>query len=208
MRSLFVAVVVLGLAVALLSRSVLAEPPPAMEPRDVTKILAALEAKPGLKAELASVRFYAEVLGQRSLQAPVGSSLETLGPWSDNGALLGAEGLIAGRQCSALTAEQLTTASAILKESGDAMPVTLTAYTLAQQGKKSEAASLFSKFIDDQLPGGPCPSEHPMYSHRRVGRISFALQCLKVLAPSRDVAAQEKRLQRSQQCARNNHAVG
>lgn len=208
MRSLLAAAVVLALSIALLSRSVSAEPPPAMEPRDLSKIAAALKAKPALKAELAAVRFYGEVLGQRSLEAPVGSALETLGPWSDNGALLGSEGLIGARQCTALTAEQLATATAILKDAGDAMPVTLRAYTLGQQGKKSEAANLFAKFIDDQLPGGPCPSEHPMYSYRRASRISFALQCLKVFAPGKDVSAQEQRLQRSQACAKNNHAVG
>lgn len=208
MRSLLAAALVLALSVVLLARSVNAEPPPAMETRELAKIAAALKAKPALKAELASVRFYGEVLGQKSLEAPVGSPLETLGPWSDNGALLGSEGLLGDRQCTALTPEQLTVASAILKDSGDAMPVTLRAYTLGQQGKKSEAANLFAKFIDEQLPGGPCPSEHPMYSYRRTSRISFALQCLKVLAPTRDVSAQEKRFQRAQACAANNHAVG
>ncbi len=206
MRQLLAAAVVLGLAVALLSQTVSAEPPPAMERRDVAKILPALKAKPALKAELASVRFYAEVLGQTELQVPIGDPLESLGPWGDNGALLASERGIS--DCSALDAKQLTAASAILKDSGDALPVTLRAYTLGQQGKKDEAAKLFASFIDQQLPSGKCPGEHPMYSHRRIGRIGFALECLKKFAPAKDVKAGEKQLQRAQDCANNNHAVG
>lgn len=208
MRSLFVAFAVLGLAVALLSRSVFAEPPPAMEPRELSTIIAALKTKPALKTELASARFYGEVLGQRSLQAPIGSELVTMGPWGDNGALLGSEQEIGSHQCAALTPTELTAASALLKEYGEALPPTLRAFTLGQQGKKSEAAALYVAFIDQQLPAGGCPSEHPMYSHRRTGRIGLALQCLKVFAPSRDVSAQERKLKRAQDCAANNHAVG
>lgn len=47
-----------------------------------------------------------------------------------------------------------------------------------------------------------------MYSYRRTSRMSFALQCLEVMAPARDVSAQRKRLERAQACAKNNHAVG
>ena len=207
MRSLLVAVVVLGLAVALLALPVSAEPPPPMERRDLAKITAALKAKPELKSSLASVRFYGEVLRQTALQAPTGSPLETLGPWGDNGALLGSEGVIANHKCEALGADELAKASAIMKEYGDALPVTLRAYTLGQQGNKEEATKLFTTFIDEQLPKGACPSEHPMYSHRRSRRIEFALQCLKQFG-AKDVTAQEKQLRRAEECARNNHAVG
>ena len=153
------------------------------------------------------MRFAGEVLGTKSLQAPIGSTLETLGPWSDNGALLGAEQSIASRGCGALSADELKAASALLKEYGEALPQTLRAYTLGQEGKKAEAADQFASFIDQQLPGA-CQGEHPMYSYRRTSRISFALQCLKAFAPTRDVSAQEKTLQRAQDCAKNNHAVG
>jgi hypothetical protein len=209
MRSLFAALVVLGLSVLLLARSVSAEPPPPMEGRDVQKIIEGLKKKPALKTEIASVRFAAEVLGQKSLQVPMGSTPETLGPWGDNGALLDAERSIGGRECGALSAAELKAASAILAEYGEAVPVTLRAYTLGQQGKKPEAADLFVSFIDQQMPDAPsCPGEHPMYSHRRTGRISFALKCLNVLAPARDVSVQKKRLQQAVDCAKNNHAVG
>jgi hypothetical protein len=206
MRQLLAAALVLGFAVALLSRSVSAEPPPAMEPRQVAKILPALKAKPTLKAELASVRFYSEVFGRDSLQVPIGDPLESLGPWGDNGALLASESAIG--ECGALDAKQLSAASAILKDYGDSVPVTLRAFTLGQQGKKDEAAKLFTTFIDQQLPAGKCPGEHPMYSHRRINRIGIALQCLKKFAPGRDVKAQEKQLERATTCANNNHAVG
>jgi hypothetical protein len=207
MRSLLFAVAVLGLAVALLSRSVWAEPPPAMEPRDLKKIAEALKKKPALKAQLASVRFAGEVLGIKTLEVPVGSSLETLGPWSDNRALLNAEAALDSRQCGALTAAELKAASAILTDSAEALPVTLRAYTLGQQGKSAEAADLFATFIEQQLPGG-CPGEHPMYSERRTSRISFALKCLKVYAPKRDTAPQEKALERAKDCTSRNTAVG
>ena len=207
MRSLFLAVAVLGLAVALMSRSVFAGPPPPMESRELKQIVEALKKKPALKTELASVRFAGEVLGTKTLQVPIGSKLDTLGPWSDNGALLGAEQSIASRSCGALNADELKAASALLKEYGVALPQTLRAYTLGQEGKKAEAADQFASFIDQQSPGA-CESEHPMYSYRRTSRISFALQCLKAFAPTRDVSAQEKTLQRAKDCVKNNNAVG
>ncbi len=207
MRSLLVAVGVLAVAVALVSRSVSAGPPPAQEARELKKIAEALKKKPAMKAELASVRFAGEVLGVKTLQAPIGSSLETLGPWSDNGALFGAEGVISSRACGSMPPEEIKVASAILAEFGDALPVTLRAYTLGQQGKRAEAAELFATFIDQQQPA-ECQSEHPMYSYRRTGRMSLALQCLKVMAPARDVSAQEKKLKRAEECAKSNNAVG
>lgn len=206
MRSLLVAAAVLGLSLAVLvSRAVFAEPPPPTAPRELTTILEALKKKPAMKAELASVRFISEVLGEKTLEVPVGSSPETLGPWGDNEALLRSEQLVGS--CNALSPEQLKAAAAILADAKEAMPVTLRAYTLGQQGKKKEAAELFASFIDQQLPG-PCPGEHPMYSYRRTTRMKFALQCLKVFAPERKVSAQEKKLERAEACSQNNHTVG
>ena len=72
----------------------------------------------------------------------------------------------------------------------------------------NEAATLFGGFIDKEMPAGACPGEHPMYSYRRIGRLSCALQCLKVFAPGRDVSSQENRLKRAEGCANANHAVG
>jgi len=201
MKSLFGALVVLGLSIALLAR---AEPPPAMERRELSKIIAALKTK----AALASVRFYAEVLGAKELQAPVGSTLDTLGPWSDDGALLGAEQLIDRAACGPLAPAQLKVASALLTEYGDVLSPSLRAYTLGQQGKTAEASDGFAAFIDAQTPGVGCPGEHPMYSYRRVARIGFALRCVKAFPPARDVSKLEKALKRAEQCAKNNTAVG
>lgn len=208
MRSFLVAAAVLGLAVAALaSRSVSAEPPPASGPRDIAIIVEALKKKPTLKGELASVRFISEVLGEKTLDVPVGSSPETLGPWGDNEALLRSEMFLGVRSCGALTPAELKAASAILADAKDAMPLTLRAYTLGQQGKKKEAADLFVSFIDQSF-SGTCQGEHPMYSYRRTTRMKFALRCLEVLAPERNVSAQKKKLDAAEVCAKNNHAVG
>jgi len=208
MRSLLVAAVVLGLAVAALSsRAVFAEPPPASGARDIATIIDALKKKPALKGELASVRFLSEVLGEKTLDVPLGSSPETLGPWGDNEALLRSEVFLGARACGALKPEELKAATAILGDAKEAMPITLRAYTLGQQGQKKEAADLFASFVDQSF-SGQCRGEHPMYSHRRTKRMKFALQCLGVFAPGRDVTAQQKKLDAAEACAKNNHAVG
>lgn len=201
--SLLAAVATLLLAAALVARSSRAEPPPPSEARDIKKVIAALKAKPALKAELASVRWAAEVVGVTQVSAPVGSSLETLGPWGDNETLLGVE-----TGCAPLDEKQLAAAGALLKEYGDALPVLLRAHVLGQQGKPDEAAELFSRFVTTQLPPGECPGEHPMYSHRRTGRMSRALQCLERFAPKRDLSKEKAALRRAESCAANNHAVG
>src|SRR4249919_2634867 len=67
MRSLFAAVGVLVLSVALLSRSVFAGDSLPTEQRDVAAVIAALQKLPKAKAELALVRFYAEVLGGKTV---------------------------------------------------------------------------------------------------------------------------------------------
>lgn len=205
MRSLLAAVATLLVAAALLARASRAEPPPPSESRDIKKVIAALEAKkPALRAELASVRWAAEVAGVTQVSAPVGSSLETLGPWGDNEALLGVES-----GCAPLDEKQLASAAALLKEYGDALPVLLRGHVLGQQGKTTDAAALFSGFIATQLPDGrACPGEHPMYSHRRVSRMSLALQCLERFAPKRDLAKERAALRRAKACAADNHAVG
>jgi len=203
MRALFGAGVVLCLAVAMLAR---AEPPPAMENREISKIIAALKEKPTMKVELASVRFYAEVFGGTQLEAPMGSSLTTLGAWGDNGGLMAADASISNSNCGPLEPAQLVAASALLKEYGETLPLTLRAYTLGQQGKKAEAAELFATV--GEFPEGPCPGEHPMYSGRRVGRIGYALMCVEAFAPKRDTSKLKKALQRATQCLRTNTAVG
>lgn len=208
MRSALAAVITLLVAAALLARASRAEPPPPMEPRELGKIITALRARPALRPQLASARFAAEVFAVKTLEVPVGSPLETLGPWSDDGAMFAAEAGIGALGCGPLEPARRATASALLEEYGDALPALLRAYTLGQEGKASASAELFSGFIAQQLPKGPCPGEHPMYSFRRVGRLGLALQCLQRVAPGRDVSKEKATLRRAEQCAANNHAVG
>ncbi len=205
-RSLAGALAIAALAVAVVGRSVFAEPPPAMEQRDLSKVIAALTKEKGRRADLAAVRFYADVFGGKQVAAPIGSSLTTLGAWSDNGALMSAE---SSMNCAALpTGEQLKKASAISKEFGDELAPLLRAYTLAAEGKKSEAVTLITATFERSTASAACPSEHPMYSYRRSSRLSLMLDCIKALEPARDVKKLQKEVEHAESCAANNHAVG
>ncbi|MFO0600685.1 MAG: hypothetical protein U0228_35580 [Myxococcaceae bacterium] len=206
MRSLFAALSVLAVSAALVARHVNAEPPPAMESRALTKIIPALEKAKGRRGDLAAVRFYADVFEGTELQAPIGSSLDTLGPWGDNGALQAAEGSLGS--CAPLEPAKQQKANALLKEFGNDLPPFLRAYTLGGAGEKKQAADLFANEVQAMGSFGACPSEHPMYSHRRIGRMTIALACVKTFDPKRDVKALEKLLQKATDCAANNHAVG
>lgn len=195
------------LAAVVLGRAVFAEPPPPMEEREVKPVIEALKKAKGRRGDLAAVRFYAEVFDGTTVSAPVGSPLETLGAWGDNGALMSSEGSMAG--CAAPPPEKQKLASALLKEFGNELPVLLRAYTLAGEGKKSEARALFvSTYESIAPPEKGCRSEHPMYSHRRVGRMTAILQCIKTVDPKADVKKFEALLERANFCAANNHAVG
>ncbi len=185
-----------------------AEPPPAMEPRKLAAIVEALKKDPKLKPQLASVRFYGEVFRGETVMAPIGSPLTTLGPWSDDGALLLSESAISASACGPLGAAEKKAAVALLGEYGAALAPSLRGYALLEQGKADDAATLFAKLIDDALSDGACPGEHPMYSHRRVAKMTMALRCLERAAPAKSRAPQEKRIERARSCATNNHAVG
>ena len=206
MRSLLAAVSVAVVAVLLLARSVLAEPPPPLEPRPLPVVIEALTSAKGRRGDLAAARFYAEVFGATSINVPVGSSNDTLGAWGDNEALMGAEAALNG--CEPLPAEQQKKASALAREFGDALPPLLRAYTLAGEGKQKEAVELFVGAFEDALPSKACPGEHPMYSGRRVRRMSGMLACIKTLAPKRDLKKLQRLLERAESCLANNHAVG
>ncbi len=197
MRSLVAAFVVLGLAAALLARSVSAGPPMAMPARDLQEAIASFQKQPGAKTSLASARFLAEVFGARTLEG------------QDQTGLFGAEAAISQRSCGALTPVERKAANALLKEFGDVLPVTLRAYTLGQLGKTKESADLFATFIDQQLPAGPdCPSEHPAVGGMRTWRMDLALQCVRVIAPARDVSKQVRQLERARKCVQTDNAVG
>ncbi|MFT3711257.1 MAG: hypothetical protein QM817_26805 [Archangium sp.] len=205
-RSWLGAVAVAVFAVLMVGRSVFAEPPPAMEVRELPRVIDALKKAKGRRTDLAAVRFYAEVFGGTELRAPVGSSLETLGAWGDNEALTSAEGSLNG--CPALEPEKQKIASALLKEYGNELPVLLRAYTIAGEGKKKDAADLFAQTLESISTGAKCPGEHPMYSYRRTGRMTLILACVKSLDPKRDVKKLEKMIEQANFCAQNNHAVG
>lgn len=205
-RSLIGALSVAMFTVAVLARSVFAGPPPPMEVREVKPVIEALKKAPGRRHDLAALRFYAEVFDGTTVSAPVGSPLETVGAWGDNDALMSSEGAMAG--CAALPAEKQKLASALLKEFGADLPVLLRAYTLAGEGKKSEAKALFVSTYESIAPAKGCPGEHPMYSHRRVGRMTSILACIKAVDPKGDVKKFETLLERANFCAANNHAVG
>ena len=208
MRSLLGALAVAGCAVSLLSRTVAAEPPQPTEARLLSKIIPALRAKPALKADLAMVRFYAEVFGGTELDVPMGSSLETLGPGGENGARVRSERAIAGLDCEGSSSSQLKAATALLKEYESVLPVTLRAYAIGIQGRREEAAELFATWGEGLLDAGPCPSEHPMNSSKRVGDLELAIRCVRINAPKRDVSSLMKKRERAMSCLRNNHAVG
>ncbi len=202
MRSFFAAFVVLGLSIALLSRSVSAGPPMAPESRDLSAVIASLRLDPALKGSLAAARFYGEVFGGKSV------NVYGFSP-SGHNALAFSESQISQRSCGPLTAPELKAASALLKEYGDALPVTLRAYTLGLEGKAQQSSDLFAGYLDSlALPPGPCPGEHRDSSHGRVRAMNFAMQCLRTMTPKREVSKQEGAIQRAVQCAGLNTTVG
>lgn len=206
-RSLAGALAVAALAVVVVGRSVFAEPPPEMESRELKPIIAALAQDKARRRDLAAVRFYAEVFGGTHVSAPVGSPLTTLGAWSDNQALLAAEGSL--NACTTLpTGALLQKASALAKEFGDALPPLLRAYTLAAEGKKADAVALFTADFERAAAPALCPGEHPMYSYRRVDHLSLVLACIKTLEPTRDVKPLERAVKHAQSCAAHNFAEG
>jgi len=195
-----------ALSLVALVRSSLAEPPPMMEPRPVAEVLAALEASKADAATMASVRWYVEVTRGAVLQAPVGSPKSTLGPWGENGALQAAEDDL--RDCTPLAIPEAQAAIALHKEYKDALPPMLRGVALAHQGKLDDAAALYRATALASLPGNSCPSEHPMYSHRRIGRLQRLLSCLERWQPKANHAPVKKVLERARACAARNNSVG
>lgn len=206
MRILFAAVMAVALGVVLVSRTGHAEPPPAMEARAIDKVIAALKADKTKRADLAAVRFSAEVLGAKTVSAPVGSPLTSLGPWGDNTALLDAEAAMGA--CAPMSADQQKKASALHKEFGGELAPLLRAWTLAGEGNKDAAVKLFTESFDAASIKGACPSEHPMYSYRRTSRLSTVLSCIRTIDPARDTKALGKAVDKANTCAADNHAVG
>lgn len=208
MRSLAAAVAVVATAaLLLLTRSSHAEPPRPEETRKLADVIAAVAKEKGKRPALASLRWYAEVNGVEQLSVPVGSTPTSLGQWGDNHAELGAIGALAA--CKPMDAAAKTAALALLKEFGDDLAPPLRAAALAEAGKPDDAVALFTQWGTSHLGDGPCPGEHPMYSHRRVGHVGAALACVETLAPkSPAVARLKKVLERAKACAANNHAVG
>jgi len=197
---------VLLVSIVLLARSGFAEPPPAMEKRDIKKAIAALEKEKGRRVDLAVLRFAAEVLEETHVNGPVGSPITELGAWSDNETLLSVEGALGG--CGAIDAEKEKKASALLKEFGADLPLVPRAWTMGREGKKAEAAALLVDELKRYDLSKGCPGEHPMYSYRRISRMEVLLSCVKTFDPKRDAKPLQTLLEKAKSCAANNHAVG
>lgn len=177
-----------------------------MEARELNKVVAALEQQKGSRADVAALKFAGEVLGVTTVNAPVGSTLTTLGAWGQNGPLMQVENQLS--TCPPLSAEQQKKASALLKEFGSAMPIVPRAFTVGREGKGVEASAMFAQELERMAISGACPGEHPMYSHQRVSRMNTLLQCAKTFDPKRDVKPLEKVIEKAKQCAGSNSAVG
>lgn len=202
--SFLVATGVAVVSVLLLVRSSHAEPPPQLETRDAKKVLEALQKDKRNPRVTAAVRWYVEVAHQETIDAPVGSEMTAVGAWGD--AELYAEGTLGS--CAPLSAADAAAAAKVLADFPSAMPPLLKGYTLKQQGHLALAETIFSNEAKASLPAKGCPSEHPMYSHRRVSRLTLILECLKTWSPKGDHSTTVKAIERAKSCAANNHAVG
>lgn len=202
MRTLLAAVTAVLVGVALVAQLGHAHPSPPMEQRPVEKVIAALQARKDRKADLAAVRFNAEVFGATTVSAPVGSPLDALGPWGDNTALLEAEASMNG--CVA----PRKSAIALHKEYGDTLPPLLRAYALAADDKKADATKLLVSTMESQAITGACPSEHPTYFYRLSRRLKYMFACIKTLDPKRDVKPLKRHIDRANDCAANSHTLG
>lgn len=205
LRSAVASLVAVFVLVAV-SRVSRAEPPPPSEQRPVGPILEALVRSKAPPATLASVRWFVEVSHGTHLTVAKGSAPTSLGLWGDNGALLDAEAALGS--CEPLARDDARKAIALYDTFKDALPPSLRAMALAEKGDPAGAAKLSGELIRGSLPADACPSEHPMYSHRRVGRLERLVACVKRWQPKADHAALEQVLQRARSCAANNHAVG
>ncbi len=205
MRTLPLLLGVVLVVVVVVVRAVHAEPPPPMESRSAAEVLQALEQSKTNSSTLAAVRWYVEVTHGTTLEAPVGSPKTTLGAWSDNGALLAAESALGS--CEPMKKEDAAAALALLKRTGDALPPLLRGVALREKGDATGAERAFVDEARATLPAAGCPSEHPMYSFRRVSRLSVMASCL-ARWKAKDAAAVKALLERAKTCAANNHAVG
>lgn len=200
MRILLAAVMAVAVGFMLVSRTSHAGPALMPEERPVDTIIAALTTEKNRRAELATVRFGAEVLGAKTVPVPPGSALSTIGSWADATTLL--------TDCAPMNADQQKKATALRTEFGDALPAVLTAWTIAGEGNKPEAVKRFTRAIDAYGIKGECPGEHPSSSYRRVSRLSAMISCVRTIDPKYDTSALLKVLEKANACAQNNHAVG
>lgn len=206
MRALFGAVAVLTVSVLVLSRAVFARDSLPEELRSTEVIIAALQKLPKARGELATVRFYAEVLGGKSLR--VWPSMDSSDTGNSN-ALPIIEQEIDKRACAALGAPELAAAVDLSKEYGETLPAVLRAYTLGHQGKTKEAATMLASYLDGVAPlKGECRGIHPDDAQEAIARVSVAVRCLEVFTPKKDLSKQRKQLQKVMGCALNSNVVG
>lgn len=206
LRSALTAIAIVVFAGLVGARGSRAEPPGPTSWRPISEVLAALQAAKADVTTIASVRWYAEVTHGESLKVPVGSPPTTLGEWGENSALSSAEAELG--DCAPLEGAEAKAAAGLLKTHGAALPPGLRGFALAQSGQVTEAAAIYRSMALGALPEGACPSEHPVDSNRRVGRINRLLSCLVRWQPKGDHSAVKKVMERAASCAANNHAVG
>lgn len=204
MRALLVSavVVVMGLLLVKVGH---AEPPPPMEERPAGEVLKALEQAKAKPRTVAAVRWYVEVAHGKTISAPKGSEKTSLGAWSDNNALLAAESALGS--CEPMKKDDAAAALALLAQYGDSLPTLLRGAALKEKGDAEAAAAAFLDEAQSSLPSTTCPSEHPMYSFRRVSRLTVMTRCLERWQ-AKEAAEVKALLERAKQCAANNHAVG
>lgn len=205
MRQLLPALVVLGLAVTFIARPSEAGPPLPDAERSIPSLIEELsKRKKGPKTGLATARWYAGVFQGQLVSAPMKADAEVAAMAS----LRSAEGLILGRQCSPAKGRELDAASKVLAEFGEALPLTLRAYTLGSQGQGKDAANLLETHALGLAPGKSCPGEHPDASARRTRAVRFGLECVKQFDPKRDVTKLQETLDAAERCAAKNTSVG
>lgn len=205
MRSFTAAVVVLVASFLAFHQSVLAGHRMPMEDRPIAGILEAARKKKVAEAELAPLRFNAEVLGLTRTRVVMGAAAEVFEP----GELADeAESAIAALGCVLTEPKALAALNDVMTGAGAKLAPVPRAFGLAHQGKKTEAATLLAKNIEAAQPLDDCRSMSRDSAANQVSHLTVAVQCLGVFEPKRDLKKEQERLQKARMCQANNRTVG
>ena len=94
------------------------------------------------------------------------------------------------------------------KEFGTTLPEILRGYALASAGKPEDAVRVWRSFVQSEMTSMTCPSEHPMYSSRRVSRMSTGISCIEAVEPKAELSSLRALLNQAKRCVETNAAVG